>query len=68
MKVNKVIYAGTTLIDLTSDSVTPDSLALGVTAHDASGKVIVGTATILNYEVVSGPIDRDPSKPTYGLT
>lgn len=31
------------LIDLTSDSVTPQTLDEGVTAHDASGKQVVGT-------------------------
>ena len=34
-----------TLIDLTSDTVTPASLAQGYTAHDASGAPIVGTAS-----------------------
>lgn len=43
MAVNKVIYAGETLIDLTSDTVTPETLAEGVTAHDSSGNLIIGT-------------------------
>ena len=43
MAVNQVIYDGETLIDLTEDSVTPETLAEGVTAHDASGEQIVGT-------------------------
>lgn len=43
MAVNKVVYAGNTLVDLTGDSVTPETLAEGATAHDASGKTIVGT-------------------------
>ena len=43
MAVNKVVYNGETLVDLTNDSVTPETLAEGVTAHDASGAVIVGT-------------------------
>ena len=47
MAVNKVVYntekGSQTLIDLTSDTVTPETLAEGATAHDASGKVIVGT-------------------------
>lgn len=33
------------LVDLTSDTVTPEALAQGYTAHDASGAPIVGTAT-----------------------
>lgn len=43
MAVNKVVYAGETLVDLTNDTVTPETLAKGATAHDASGAVIVGT-------------------------
>ena len=47
MAVNKVVYntenGAETLIDLTSDSVTPETLAKGTTAHDASGNVITGT-------------------------
>lgn len=45
MAVNKVIYGGNTLIDLTGDTVTPDKLAKNVTAHDKSGAVITGTNT-----------------------
>ena len=45
MAVNKVIYGGNVLIDLTKDTVTADKLASGITAHDASGKVITGTNT-----------------------
>ena len=44
MTVNKVVYDGKTLIDLSGDSVTPESLAEGVTAHAASGAPIVGIA------------------------
>lgn len=46
MNVNKVVMntenGAETLIDLTGDTVTPETLAKGVTAHDASGAVIVG--------------------------
>lgn len=45
MAINKVIYGGNTLIDLTGDTITPDKLAEGVTAHDASGATITGTNT-----------------------
>ena len=41
--VNKVEYGGQTLIDLTADTVTPATLARGVTAHDKSGNMITGT-------------------------
>ena len=43
--INKVIYAGQTLLDLTSDTVTESDLAYGVIAHDRSGAVITGTST-----------------------
>ena len=45
MANNKVVYDGATLIDLTSDTVTPETLLTGATAHDASGAHITGTAT-----------------------
>lgn len=43
--INKVIYGSEVLIDLTADTVTPDLLSSGVTAHDKSGKIITGTNT-----------------------
>lgn len=45
MGINKVQYGNTTLIDLTSDTVTPSVLMEGYTAHDRSGAIITGTAT-----------------------
>ena len=42
---NKVIYGGKVLIDLTTDTVTADKLAEGITAHDKSGAIITGTNT-----------------------
>ncbi len=48
MAVNEVIYNGKTLIDLKSDTVTPEALAEGVTAHDASGNEITGAFTLQN--------------------
>lgn len=43
MGVNKVIYGDETLVDLTGDTVTPQTLAEGTTAHGADGEPIVGT-------------------------
>ena len=40
---NKVVYNGTTLIDLTADTVTASTLMQGYTAHAADGSTIVGT-------------------------
>ena len=42
MAVNKVIYGGNTLVDLTSDTVTAADLADGVKATGADGNPIVG--------------------------
>lgn len=42
---NKVIYNGQVLIDLTSDTITPEKLAAGVTAHDKTGAPITGSNT-----------------------
>ena len=42
MAVNKVIYGGNTLVDLTGDTVTAADLADGVKATGADGKPIVG--------------------------
>lgn len=42
MAVNKVIYDGATLVDLTGDTVTADNLAAGVKATGADGKPVVG--------------------------
>ena len=43
MAVNKVTLGDQTLIDLTADSVTPDKLSKGITAHNMKGESIVGT-------------------------
>ncbi len=61
--INKVVYGGRTLIDLTGDTVTTDKLLSEATAHDKSGAVITGTcdydvnsqdATIAVAEMISG--------------
>lgn len=62
MAVNKVVYSGQTLVDLTADSVTADTLMEGVTAHDASGEEIVGTLPLSGLIYIinlnSGAADR----------
>lgn len=40
---NKVVYYGQTLIDLTNDTVTAETLLEGYTAHKADGSIITGT-------------------------
>lgn len=54
MSVNKVIYGAETLIDLTSDTVTPETLENGATAHDASGNIITGLAKRINITQEAG--------------
>ena len=51
MAINKVVYGGKTLIDLTGDTVTPDKVLAGFTTHDKSGASITGTC---DYDVNSG--------------
>ena len=55
MAYNKVIYGGNTLIDLTEDTITPDKLVYGYTAHDKSGAAIVGTNKVVAIE----PLEYD---------
>lgn len=43
--VNKVIYGGETLIDLTADTVTADRMLTGTTAHNKAGATITGTCS-----------------------
>lgn len=43
MGVSKVVYGGNTLIDLTPDTITPEKLLKGATAHGADGEPITGT-------------------------
>lgn len=45
MAINKIVYGGNTLIDLTPDTVSVDNLLSGYTAHDRSGEIITGTCT-----------------------
>lgn len=54
MGVSRVdLSNGEVLIDLTGDTVTPEKLANGTTAHDKSGNAITGTmsANIKTYEL-----------------
>ncbi len=45
MAISKVVYGGTTLIDLTADTVKPDKILSGYTTHGANGEKITGTCT-----------------------
>lgn len=45
MSINKVVYGGKTLIDLTGDTVTADKLLSGITAHGKDGELVTGACT-----------------------
>lgn len=45
MGVNKVVYGGETVIDITDSTVTEDTLAEGAVAYGANGERITGTMT-----------------------
>ena len=62
--INKVVYNGNTLIDLTGCTVAPDKLMLNYTVYDATGALITGTyvePTILISVVTP------PDKVTYSV-
>lgn len=50
MAVNKVVYFGQTLVDLSGDTVTADRLYKGYTAHNKQGAKITGTLEPLTIE------------------
>lgn len=63
MAISKVVYGGNTLIDLTGDTVKPDKVLTGYTAHGADGEPIVGScpfdadtkdATAADSEILAG--------------
>lgn len=53
MAVNKVVYDGNTLIDLTGDSVAPETLLKGAKAHNAAGESIAGIVPVVKLTVDS---------------
>ena len=52
MGVNKVEVNGFTIMDLTGDTVTPNTLAQGTTAHNAAGDPITGTMVMNNDFII----------------
>lgn len=53
MAINKVVYGGNTLVDLTSDTVTANKILSGYTAHDKSGASITGSIPNRGTGVIS---------------
>ena len=52
MAVNKVALNGEVKLDLTADTVTPETLLKGTTAHDASGEFITGTMIASQLQLI----------------
>lgn len=51
MGVNKVVFGNQILVDLTTDTVTPENLLKGITAYDKTGSLIVGLTEVDNQGV-----------------
>lgn len=70
MGISKVNFGGDTLIDLTNDSVTADTLVKGTTAHNAAGEQVVGTldvkgtfyVTLTRGDGISATADKTPKE------
>ena len=60
MAVNKVIYGGDTLVDLTGDTVTAADLADGVKATGADGNPIVGLMQKVTIDAVLSTTSTNP--------
>lgn len=60
MAVNKVVYDGATLVDLTGDTVTADNLAAGVKATGADGKPIVGLLPMVTIDAELSDTSDNP--------
>lgn len=43
--INKVVYGGEVLMDLTGDTATPDKVLKGATFHDKTGAAVTGSCT-----------------------
>ncbi len=50
MAVNKIVYGNETLIDLTNDTVVPEVLRRGYTAHKADGTVVTGEQGVMTFD------------------
>lgn len=56
MAVNKVALNGEIKLDLTADTVTPETLLKGATAHNAAGELITGVYEPMNIKQYTGTL------------
>lgn len=71
MANNKVqLSDGTVLLDLTGDTVTPETLMVGVTAHDAAGERINGEVAPVRYDVAQNltPAQKEQARNNIGAS
>lgn len=69
--INKVVLGSDTVLDLTSDTVTPETLLVGTTAHNAKGETITGTlvpCTVYSAENPQIRADNDAGYFTWTIT
>jgi hypothetical protein len=63
MAVNKVEINGEVKLDLTQDTVTPENLLSGATAHNAAGEQISGAVAPVRYDVAQDLTSGQKIKP-----
>lgn len=69
--INKVVLGSDTVLDLTSDTVTPETLLVGTTAHNAKGETITGTlvpCTVYSEENPQITADNDAGYFTWTIS
>lgn len=69
--VNKVVLGSDTVLDLTSDTVSPETLLVGTTAHNAKGETITGTlvpCTVYSAENPQITADNDAGYFTWTIS
>lgn len=53
---SKIVFADDTLFDLTADTVTPETLLKGTTAHNAAGELITGVYEPMTIKQYTGTL------------
>lgn len=59
-EVNKVVYAGVVLLDLTADTINENVIIDGYTGHDAAGNKITGKLKIITVDEALDGTSENP--------
>lgn len=59
-EVNKVVYAGVVLLDLTADTINENVIIDGYTGHDAAGNKITGKLKIITVDEELSDTSENP--------